>query len=201
MRRDWERVKVRIMLDVNRAKYEQNPQLQQELLATGDIEIRGGPSTSWSFQGVSHNWSHWNGLIQMLLREEFKPERDTGALAHIRAKFDEYLGNEPGGSFQDELVRLKQHGLVMPWTCHPCTFENESYPSCCEMCGALNPAYTAALEQKKATGSSSSSLLSAGTLNPGPLTPLAEDGRQGAEEACSVEQTVGPRSTAESHSE
>ena len=58
---EWENLKVEIMFLVNAAKYNSNPDLQKELLETGDLEIRGGAST-WQ-------WSKWNGLIQMKIRD------------------------------------------------------------------------------------------------------------------------------------
>lgn len=66
----WEETKVEMMFLVNAAKYSSNPELQKELLETGEREITGGPST-WQ-------WKKWNGLIQMkirdLLRQEIKLE-------------------------------------------------------------------------------------------------------------------------------
>ena len=63
---DWEKKKVEIMFLVNAAKYISNPDLQRELLDTGDQEIIGGAST-WQ-------WSKWNGLIQMKIRDLLKQE-------------------------------------------------------------------------------------------------------------------------------
>ena len=63
---DWEKKKVEIMFLVNAAKYSSNPDLQRELLDTGDQEIIGGAST-WQ-------WSKWNGLIQMKIRDLLKQE-------------------------------------------------------------------------------------------------------------------------------
>jgi len=57
----WEDKKVEMMFLVNAAKYNSNPDLQKELLETGEKEMTGGPST-WQ-------WSKWNGLIQMKIRE------------------------------------------------------------------------------------------------------------------------------------
>ena len=54
------------MFLVNAAKYISNPDLQRELLDTGDQEIIGGAST-WQ-------WSKWNGLIQMKIRDLLKQE-------------------------------------------------------------------------------------------------------------------------------
>ena len=58
---EWEQKKVEIMFLVNAAKYNSNPDLQKELLETGGREITGSPST-WQ-------WSKWNGLIQMKIRD------------------------------------------------------------------------------------------------------------------------------------
>ena len=41
-REDWDCAKVRIMLDVNRAKYAAHADLRADLVATGDVEITGG---------------------------------------------------------------------------------------------------------------------------------------------------------------
>jgi len=60
---DWEDRKVEEMLAACLAKYQANPQMQEELLKeTGDLEIQGAPST-W-------RWQFWNGRIQMKIRRE-----------------------------------------------------------------------------------------------------------------------------------
>merc|ERR1719362_2628766 len=90
------------MYQVNRAKYTQHPDLQDELLSTGDIGIDGAPSTGWvSRSGKKMNWSLWNGLIQMRIREELRsPEyRNCHRLAQLEAMFDEYREQE-GGNLQ-----------------------------------------------------------------------------------------------------
>ena len=60
----WDNLKVERMFLVNAAKYSCNPDLQKDLLETGDLEILGGAST-WQ-------WSKWNGLIQMKIRDLLK---------------------------------------------------------------------------------------------------------------------------------
>eukprot|EP00621_Florenciella_sp_RCC1693_P011739 CAMPEP_0182531658 /NCGR_PEP_ID=MMETSP1323-20130603/9523_1 /TAXON_ID=236787 /ORGANISM="Florenciella parvula, Strain RCC1693" /LENGTH=468 /DNA_ID=CAMNT_0024741253 /DNA_START=144 /DNA_END=1546 /DNA_ORIENTATION=+ len=105
-REDWDCAKVRIMLDVNRAKYAAHADLRADLVATGDVEITGGQSTSWRFRGVDHGWKHWNGRIQMLIREELKPpsQRDQGLIEALTAEFDaysEYKGHS-GQSEEDQ---------------------------------------------------------------------------------------------------
>lgn len=79
VRPDWDAAKVRVMLDVNRAKYAQHADLRAQLAATGDTEFKGGPSTGWTFRGISHNWSRWNGVIQTIIREEIRESVDPGA--------------------------------------------------------------------------------------------------------------------------
>ena len=48
------------MYDINMAKYQQHPVLQTELLQTGTDQIIGGPSTTWSRNGVQHGWTCGN---------------------------------------------------------------------------------------------------------------------------------------------
>ncbi len=95
-RKDWDAVKVGVMLAVNEAKYTQNADLARDLLATGTATIVGASSTSWSFKGVDHDWARWNGLIQMRLREELRPPeaRAQGVLEGLIAHFDAYLDSE-----------------------------------------------------------------------------------------------------------
>lgn len=45
LRPDWEEVKDQIMYEVVKAKFEQNPELKEKLLATGDAELIEG--TTW----------------------------------------------------------------------------------------------------------------------------------------------------------
>jgi predicted NAD-dependent protein-ADP-ribosyltransferase YbiA (DUF1768 family) len=56
-RADWDTAKVKVMLAVNRAKYAQHPQLQQELLSTLPAKLHGNPfTTSWMHLGKEHSW-------------------------------------------------------------------------------------------------------------------------------------------------
>mmetsp|Transcript_35210 Transcript_35210/g.60782 ORF Transcript_35210/g.60782 Transcript_35210/m.60782 type:complete len:183 (+) Transcript_35210:178-726(+) len=93
-RRNFDAIKVTTMLEVNRAKYKAHADLRADLLATGDAEIKGGPSTCWRFRGKDHKWQYWNGRIQMLIREELKaPEQRTpGVLEELMADFEAYAG-------------------------------------------------------------------------------------------------------------
>ena len=93
---NWNSAKLEVMLAVNRAKYEQNADLRAELLATGAAEIVGCPSTQWSSNGQHHKWADWNGRIQMLVREELRPEEERNAdlLASLQAMFRSYSDPE-----------------------------------------------------------------------------------------------------------
>ena len=93
LRADWETVKVSVMLAANRAKYDQHPDLAAALLGTGTALITG--------EGTGQ-WSHWNGRIQMLIREELRAKMapaetelstpsgpaHCSLLARLRAEFD-----------------------------------------------------------------------------------------------------------------
>lgn len=97
-RSDWDATKVGVMLAVNRAKYAAHADLRADLLATGAATIAGGPSTSWRHKGQDHKWQRWNGLVQMLVREELRETSGggggvPGALAALLAEFNGY---EPG---------------------------------------------------------------------------------------------------------
>jgi ribA/ribD-fused uncharacterized protein len=92
-RPDWDAVKVQAMFDINLAKYKSNPELQAELLATQDAQIVGAGSTGWNHPTMGYqNWSKWNGLIQMRVRELLKPAeaRDVGLLRRIEDMFELY---------------------------------------------------------------------------------------------------------------
>lgn len=80
VRPDWDAVKVDVMYEAVKAKYDQYPKAKAMLLSTGSFEIKGGPST-WE-------WPLWNGLIQMRIREEYKApaERVPGLLESIVAQ-------------------------------------------------------------------------------------------------------------------
>ena len=58
----------------------------------------GCPSTQWSFDGKHHKWADWNGRIQMLIREELRPEgeRNADLVASLHEMFRSY--SDPGMS-------------------------------------------------------------------------------------------------------
>lgn len=84
---EWNSIKVHIMYLINRAKYKSNPRLQQQLLATQDSIIWGRPST--------HDWQKWNGLIQMVIRDEIVEScllyRDPLTSQELSERFQPYL--------------------------------------------------------------------------------------------------------------
>merc|ERR1719356_502914 len=86
IRPDWDAVKVNMMYRIVAAKYAANADFQADLLSTGDAEIAGAPSTSWvTKSGKTEQWSTWNGIIQMRIREELRaePERTPGLLKSL----------------------------------------------------------------------------------------------------------------------
>eukprot|EP01063_Lacrimia_lanifica_P008487 TRINITY_DN1553_c0_g1_i1.p3 TRINITY_DN1553_c0_g1~~TRINITY_DN1553_c0_g1_i1.p3 ORF type:complete len:157 (+),score=34.76 TRINITY_DN1553_c0_g1_i1:46-516(+) len=79
---NWEQIKVDVMYEANKAKFEQNPKLAAELVASsGPIVAQGFPF-----------WAQWNGVLLSRLREELRPvaERDLSALNAATAAMDEY---------------------------------------------------------------------------------------------------------------
>jgi len=76
LRKDWEAVKVRIMYQGHKAKFEQHPHLAKKLTAT-DGPIIFNPSPQAPF------WPKWNAHIMELLREELKP--GGGNLTRVKA--------------------------------------------------------------------------------------------------------------------
>lgn len=72
-RADWHEVKLDIMRRADAAKYEQNPELAEALLATGDAELIED-STSEPFWGIGPdgNGHNWAGRILMEVRERLR---------------------------------------------------------------------------------------------------------------------------------
>lgn len=74
LRSDWEQVKLGVMEEVLRAKFTQNGELMDKLLATGDMELVEGNAWGDRFWGVSTKTGlgeNHLGRILMKLREEF----------------------------------------------------------------------------------------------------------------------------------
>ena len=75
VRQDWDEIKVSVMEQVVRAKFEQNPILAQLLLATGEMELQEGNTWHDVFWGVdlkTDEGENHLGKILMALREDFR---------------------------------------------------------------------------------------------------------------------------------
>ena len=79
LRANWNAIKVGLMLALVRARTAQHADLRAQLLGTGTAPILGKPSTNWNHGGLAWNWSQFNGLIMMLVREELVREEAGGA--------------------------------------------------------------------------------------------------------------------------
>jgi ribA/ribD-fused uncharacterized protein len=76
LRPDWEAVKVEIMYEIVLAKFSQNPELHDRLLATGDAHLEEGNSwhdRTWGVCPVgSGQGLNYLGVILMAVREELR---------------------------------------------------------------------------------------------------------------------------------
>jgi len=71
MRPDWERVKVRMMLQIVSAKFIQNRDLMRQLVETGDAELIEGNKWGDTFWGVCQGKGENNlGQILMVVRDQ-----------------------------------------------------------------------------------------------------------------------------------
>lgn len=64
IRDDWEAIKVEEMYKGNLAKFEQNPELRNALISSGNAAVR--------FTGSTPFWNKWNGLIMERIRAELR---------------------------------------------------------------------------------------------------------------------------------
>lgn len=72
LRDDWEQVKVKVMLDLQRQKYAV-PYLREKLLATGDAELVEGNTWGDRFWGVCGDTGlNWLGRLLMQVRDEVR---------------------------------------------------------------------------------------------------------------------------------
>ena len=71
LRADWEEVKDDVMRDILRCKFDQNPKLKQQLIATGDKKLVEGNHWGDTYWGVCHGeGKNMLGKLLMELREE-----------------------------------------------------------------------------------------------------------------------------------
>lgn len=73
LRPDWEEVKDEVMLQTLRMKFSQNPEIAEELLATGDaILIEHTQNDAYWADGGDGSGKNKLGLLLMQVREELK---------------------------------------------------------------------------------------------------------------------------------
>ena len=84
IRSDWESVKVLEMYKGNKAKFEQNEDLRNDLLSSGNGSI--------CFRGSTPFWNRWNGLILERIRAELRQngEEDFQRANEIRDAMDKF---------------------------------------------------------------------------------------------------------------
>lgn len=77
LRPDWEDIKVGIMRDIVRCKFEQQPELRDKLLGTKDTYLEEGNTWNDRIWGtVNGQGANLLGTILMEIREEFQKEPD-----------------------------------------------------------------------------------------------------------------------------
>ena len=78
LRNDWESVKDRIMYEIVKAKFTDNPELANQLLDTGDAELVEGNHWNDTYWGVCKGKGlNKLGKILMRVRDELKEERSS----------------------------------------------------------------------------------------------------------------------------
>lgn len=82
LRPDWEEIKLKVMLDVVRAKFGQNPELMSLLLATGDRQLVEGNNHGDRFWGTVDGVGE-NHLGKILMRVRDEALRHE-AFVHVR---------------------------------------------------------------------------------------------------------------------
>lgn len=77
LRKDWEDIKIKVMTDIVKAKFEQNEDLQKKLLATEDAYLEEGNTWGDRIWGVvDGNGANLLGNILMNVRKELQLELD-----------------------------------------------------------------------------------------------------------------------------
>lgn len=73
LRSDWNDIRVDVMYDINKSKFEQNPKLKEKLINTGDLELIEGNTWGDRFWGVCGGIGENKlGEILMRIRNEYK---------------------------------------------------------------------------------------------------------------------------------
>lgn len=112
LRPDWEEVKDGIMEEVVRAKFVQNPELLERLIATGERELKEGNrwhDTYWGVDAVSGKGENRLGRILMKIREELGGVAHAEAAAQMRAEKE-----ETARRIAEEVMRVRSELASMP---------------------------------------------------------------------------------------
>lgn len=75
VREDWDDVKLQVMEEIVRAKFTQNEELAERLLATGDamiVEENNWHDTFWGVDGKTGEGCNYLGKILMKVRDELR---------------------------------------------------------------------------------------------------------------------------------
>lgn len=116
LRSDWQEVKVGIMQEIVRAKFEQNPDLLQKLLDTGDAELVEGNSwhdTFWGVDQFTGEGENHLGRILMLIRAELGGEGYLQKAQEIRAQ-KEKEAQEKEAQIKAALERIDKELEALP---------------------------------------------------------------------------------------
>jgi ribA/ribD-fused uncharacterized protein len=79
LRPDWESSKLKVMEDILRAKFGQNPELMRQLIATGDADISEGNSWGDTYWGVSGGVGE-NNLGKLLMKIRAENQKPSGPM-------------------------------------------------------------------------------------------------------------------------
>ena len=82
IRPDWDAIRVEVMYQGNKAKFEQNKSFIEELIKTKGIIV---------FKSSTNFWNYWNGKIMERLRAEFRDtEEDRKVAEEITGLMSKY---------------------------------------------------------------------------------------------------------------
>ena len=116
LRMDWNNVRLEIMEDILRAKFTQNPELREKLLATGDLELQEGNTWHDTFWGVNvktGKGENHMGRLLMQLRQEFR-EEDAAALLPPEERQRREAEEKEALKAEIRKIRAELHPLF-PW--------------------------------------------------------------------------------------
>lgn len=82
LRSDWEQIKLRVMEEIVRAKFTQNPSLAEKLIATGNADLIEGNTwndTYWGMDAATKSGANHLGIILMKVRSELQAAMEEHA--------------------------------------------------------------------------------------------------------------------------